>query len=54
VPNVARPARVGVVQNNGFGFGGNNAILMLGRMPAGDLLAPAGPGAAGSTGTGPA
>jgi len=29
VPNRARPAAVRVVQNNGFGFGGNNAILIL-------------------------
>jgi len=29
VPNRARPADVRVVQNNGFGFGGNNAILVL-------------------------
>jgi 3-oxoacyl-[acyl-carrier-protein] synthase II len=29
VPNRARPATVRVVQNNGFGFGGNNAILVL-------------------------
>ena len=31
VPNVARQARLNVVQNHGFGFGGNNAILVLGR-----------------------
>jgi 3-oxoacyl-[acyl-carrier-protein] synthase II len=30
VPNVARPAPVAVVQNNGFAFGGNNAIVVLG------------------------
>ena len=30
VPNDARVAEVAVVQNNGFGFGGNNAIVMLG------------------------
>jgi 3-oxoacyl-[acyl-carrier-protein] synthase II len=30
VPNDARPADVSIVQNNGFGFGGNNAIVMLG------------------------
>ncbi|MBM0236009.1 beta-ketoacyl-[acyl-carrier-protein] synthase family protein [Micromonospora sp. ATA32] len=30
VPNQARPATVRVVQNNGFAFGGNNAIVMLG------------------------
>jgi 3-oxoacyl-[acyl-carrier-protein] synthase II len=30
VPNASRDARLGVVQNNGFGFGGNNAIVMLG------------------------
>lgn len=29
VPNEARPADVRVVQNNGFGFGGNNAVLIL-------------------------
>ena len=29
VPNEARPARLRVVQNNGFAFGGNNAILLL-------------------------
>lgn len=30
VPNEARPAQVRVVQNDGFAFGGNNAIVMLG------------------------
>lgn len=30
VPNRARKARVEVVQNNGFAFGGNNAITILG------------------------
>jgi 3-oxoacyl-[acyl-carrier-protein] synthase II len=30
VPNTARPATVRVVQNNGFAFGGNNAITVLG------------------------
>lgn len=30
VPNVARPAQVRLVQNDGFAFGGNNAIVMLG------------------------
>jgi len=30
VPNKARPAKIRVVQNNGFAFGGNNAILILG------------------------
>lgn len=30
VPNAARPARVRVAQNNGFAFGGNNAILVFG------------------------
>lgn len=29
VPNAARTADVRVAQNNGFGFGGNNAIVML-------------------------
>jgi len=29
VPNQARPAKLRVVQNNAFAFGGNNAILML-------------------------
>ena len=32
VPNVARDARVDVVENHGFGFGGNNAITVLGRV----------------------
>lgn len=31
VPNTAVPARVRVAQNNGFAFGGNNAIVVLGR-----------------------
>jgi len=33
VPNVARDAQLNVVQNNGFAFGGNNAITILGREP---------------------
>lgn len=32
VPNKGRPADVGVAQVNGFAFGGNNAIVMLGRL----------------------
>ncbi|MBD0743109.1 beta-ketoacyl synthase [Streptomyces sp. CBMA152] len=32
VPNAARPARLRVVQNNGFAFGGNNAITILGEV----------------------
>jgi 3-oxoacyl-[acyl-carrier-protein] synthase II len=32
VPNTARPARLRVVQNNGFAFGGNNAITILGEV----------------------
>ncbi|MGC5032723.1 beta-ketoacyl-[acyl-carrier-protein] synthase family protein [Micromonospora sp. DT229] len=32
VPNVARSADVRVVQNDGFAFGGNNAIVMLGAV----------------------
>lgn len=32
IPNVARHADVRVVQNNGFAFGGNNAIVMLGAV----------------------
>ncbi|MEU9969085.1 beta-ketoacyl-[acyl-carrier-protein] synthase family protein [Streptomyces malaysiensis] len=32
VPNESRPARPEVVQNNGFAFGGNNAITILGRV----------------------
>ncbi|MFD8162824.1 beta-ketoacyl-[acyl-carrier-protein] synthase family protein [Streptomyces malaysiensis] len=32
VPNQSRPARPEVVQNNGFAFGGNNAITILGRV----------------------
>jgi 3-oxoacyl-[acyl-carrier-protein] synthase II len=31
VPNEARPASVRVAQNNGLAFGGNNAVLVLGR-----------------------
>ncbi len=31
VPNVAVPAEPDVVQNNGMAFGGNNAVLVLGR-----------------------
>jgi 3-oxoacyl-[acyl-carrier-protein] synthase II len=31
VPNVARPARLNVVQNNALAFGGNNAVVILGR-----------------------
>ncbi|AHH99254.1 beta-ketoacyl-[acyl-carrier-protein] synthase family protein [Kutzneria viridogrisea] len=31
VPNQARPAEVRVVQNNALAFGGNNAVLILGR-----------------------
>jgi 3-oxoacyl-[acyl-carrier-protein] synthase II len=32
IPNAARSADVRVVQNDGFGFGGNNAIVMLRRL----------------------
>jgi 3-oxoacyl-[acyl-carrier-protein] synthase II len=32
VPNAARPARVRIAQNDGFAFGGNNAIVMLGAV----------------------
>ena len=32
IPNAARPADVRVVQNDGFGFGGNNAIVLLRRL----------------------
>jgi 3-oxoacyl-[acyl-carrier-protein] synthase II len=32
VPNTARPARVRVVQNDGFAFAGNNAVVMLGAV----------------------
>jgi 3-oxoacyl-[acyl-carrier-protein] synthase II len=31
VPNVSRQATLNIVQNNAFAFGGNNAILILGR-----------------------
>ncbi|MFM2312618.1 MAG: Beta-ketoacyl synthase [Cyanobacteriota bacterium] len=31
VPNVARKAKLKVIQNNGFAFGGNNAIVILGQ-----------------------
>jgi 3-oxoacyl-[acyl-carrier-protein] synthase II len=33
VPNHSRTASLRVVQNNAFAFGGNNAILILGRAP---------------------
>jgi 3-oxoacyl-[acyl-carrier-protein] synthase II len=33
VPNAARPARVRVAQNNGYAFGGNNAITLFGAAP---------------------
>jgi len=32
VPNVARPAKVRIAQNDGFAFGGNNAIVILGAV----------------------
>ncbi|MEH1123230.1 beta-ketoacyl-[acyl-carrier-protein] synthase family protein [Micromonospora sp. CPCC 206061] len=32
VPNQPRPATVRIAQNNGFAFGGNNAIVMLGAV----------------------
>lgn len=32
VPNVAREADLRIVQNNGLAFGGNNAVVMLGRV----------------------
>ncbi|SEF86224.1 3-oxoacyl-[acyl-carrier-protein] synthase II [Thermomonospora echinospora] len=32
VPNRARPAEPRIVQNNGFAFGGNNAITIFGRL----------------------
>jgi 3-oxoacyl-[acyl-carrier-protein] synthase II len=31
VPNAAREAQLRVVQNNALAFGGNNAVLILGR-----------------------
>lgn len=31
VPNHARPAHIGIAENHGFAFGGNNAILILGN-----------------------
>ena len=32
VPNAARPARLRIVQNNGFAFGGNNAVTLFGEV----------------------
>lgn len=32
IPNQAREAELRIVQNNGFGFGGNNAVLILGNV----------------------
>lgn len=32
VPNTARPATVRIVQNNGYAFGGNNAITLFGAV----------------------
>ncbi|HEY4023730.1 MAG TPA: beta-ketoacyl-[acyl-carrier-protein] synthase family protein [Pseudonocardiaceae bacterium] len=32
IPNTSRPADVRIAQNNGFAFGGNNAIVVLGRV----------------------
>jgi 3-oxoacyl-[acyl-carrier-protein] synthase II len=42
VPNQARPAQLRIVQNNAFAFGGNNAILVLGRAPTVDAPGPNG------------
>jgi 3-oxoacyl-[acyl-carrier-protein] synthase II len=42
VPNVGIDAKLGIVQNNALAFGGNNAVLMLGRCLAaagGDAIA---------------
>jgi len=36
VPNVARTADLRIVQNNALAFGGNNAVLVLGRAPERD------------------
>lgn len=36
VPNIARDCEVNVVQNNAFAFGGNNAIVILGRNADGE------------------
>lgn len=32
VPNASRPAAVSIAKNNGFAFGGNNAIVIMGRV----------------------
>lgn len=37
VPNKSRPADLRIVQNNGFAFGGNNAILIYGKAEHGVL-----------------
>ena len=33
VPNTSRDAELTVVENHGFAFGGNNAVLLLERLP---------------------
>jgi 3-oxoacyl-[acyl-carrier-protein] synthase II len=34
VPNQARPAELRIIQNNALAFGGNNAVLVLGKYPS--------------------
>ena len=43
VPNDARPANIGIAQNNAFAFGGNNAIVILGRPDVCQCAGPARP-----------
>jgi 3-oxoacyl-[acyl-carrier-protein] synthase II len=51
VPNVVREVPVRVAQNNGFAFGGNNAITVLGDLAVGSARNGAGPAGGERRGT---